>query len=426
MPALLRARRALVIVLALVAGYCCFRIHEAELLSHQARADEMELSSITYGLFNPDEWKNVLTGIITKKINDFQITESNREQLKKQVVGMLTHVVNEMEQVVNEKNKKGGLGGLMRGILMDVLVDVDDIRSGIPRYADQILDYLNDPVSRDELKGFVLARVDSMAAATVGTVDYSRLNHVLERNGLADRETGIIYLRELRALADAELWWHGHLLCGVLLLYLVLLFFPAGAGSVELWTGIATAAGLLVTALSLPMIDIEATIASFSFSLIGEPVEFHDQVLFYESKSILQVVSLLLKEDDAGLVLVAVLIFSFSVLIPFLKLVTSFVAIVRKRVPHKGIMRFLVLHSGKWSMADVMVVALFMAYLGFNGVVNSQLGELKVSTTLARIMTTNNSSLEIGFHLFTAYCIMGLLISVLITRRGIASGAQPA
>jgi hypothetical protein len=32
-------------------------------------------------------------------------------------------------------------------------------------------------------------------------------------------------------------------------------------------------------------------------------------------------------------------------------------------------------------------------------------------------MTTNQSSLEFGFHLFTGYVLSGLLLSVLIERR---------
>ena len=38
------------------------------------------------------------------------------------------------------------------------------------------------------------------------------------------------------------------------------------------------------------------------------------------------------------------------------------------------IVRFLVFKSGKWSMADVMVVAIFMSYIGFTGIISSQLG----------------------------------------------------
>lgn len=415
------ARFPALIALALVAAYCCFRIHRSEQLGHQARADEMELESITYGLFNPDEWKNVLTGIVSKKIEDFQITDSNREQLKKQVVEMLTKVVGEVEQVMDESNKKHGFTGLVRGVVKDMLVDMKDIKAGIPRYADQILDYLNDPKSRDEIKGFVMARIDSMAVKTVGRVDYTLYDATLARYGMTDKAACIAHLRTIRAASDRTTSIHGSVLLVAMVLMLVILFAKRANGPWEIGTLVICATILLITSLSLPMIDIEASIADFSFSLIGEPVAFKDQVLFYQSKSILQVVRLLLKEPDAGLVLVAVLVFSFSVLIPFLKLITSFITAMRDRVPTHWLPRFLVLKSSKWSMADVLVVALFMAYLGFNGVVNGELKDLREYTTLVHVMTTNNSSLEFGFYLFMGYCIVGLLISLLIERRHAAA-----
>ncbi|MEO8589140.1 MAG: paraquat-inducible protein A [Flavobacteriales bacterium] len=381
----------------------------------------MELSSITYGLFNPDQWKEVLTAIVTKKIEDFQITDDNREQLKKQVVEMLTKVIGEVEDVMDESNKKHGFTGLVRGVLKDMLVDMKDIKAGIPRYADQILDYLNDPKSRDEIKGFVMDRIDSMAVKTVGTVDYSVFESTLARNGMTDKVACIEHLRLVRSDAHRATTIYGSALLLIMASMLTILFSRRENGSWELGTLVITAMILLVTALTLPMIDIEATIADFSFYLIGEPVVFKDQVLFYQSKSILQVVRLLLKGPDAGLVFVAVLVFSFSVLIPFMKLITSFVVAMREREPTHWLPRFLVLKSSKWSMADVLVVALFMAYLGFNGVVNGELRELREYSTLVHIMTTNNSTLEFGFYLFTGYCITGLLISLLIERRHVPS-----
>jgi uncharacterized paraquat-inducible protein A len=33
----------------------------------------------------------------------------------------------------------------------------------------------------------------------------------------------------------------------------------------------------------------------------------------------------------------------------------------------------MVFKTGKWSMADVIVVAIFMAYIGFSGIVGEQL-----------------------------------------------------
>ena len=44
----------------------------------------------------------------------------------------------------------------------------------------------------------------------------------------------------------------------------------------------------------------------------------------------------------------------------------------RSILPPLLVHRFLVFKSGKWSMAEVMVVAMFMSIIGFNRVINSQ------------------------------------------------------
>jgi uncharacterized paraquat-inducible protein A len=71
----------------------------------------------------------------------------------------------------------------------------------------------------------------------------------------------------------------------------------------------------------------------------------------------------------------------------------------------------MVFKTGKWSMADVMVVAIFMSYIGFSGILTEQLGQLEGLTNKIDILTTNKSSLQIGFFLFTSFVILSLLVS---------------
>jgi hypothetical protein len=188
-------------------------------------------------------------------------------------------------------------------------------------------------------------------------------------------------------------------------------------GATELIAMVLGAVVLLIAGLSLPMIDIEASISMFSFKLLGHEVAFKDQVLFYQSKSILQVVWILLQNGGVGLVLVAILVFAFSVLVPVAKLIASTITIIRNERPTHWLHRFLVFKSGKWSMADVMVVAIFMSFIGFNGVINSQLVQLTKQGGNVELFTTNNSVLQTGFYLFTAYCLVGLLLSAMIEKR---------
>ena len=85
--------------------------------------------------------------------------------------------------------------------------------------------------------------------------------------------------------------------------------------------------------------------------------------------------------------------------------------------------RFFVLKSGKWSMADVMVIAIFMAYIGFNGIITSQLGHLSSADQELVIMTTNGTSLQPGFYLFLTYTLLALFLSEFLTRKPSAIGA---
>ncbi len=62
-------------------------------------------------------------------------------------------------------------------------------------------------------------------------------------------------------------------------------------------------------------------------------------------------------------------------------------------------------------MADVMVVAIFMSYIGFSGILTEQLNQLEGLTNKIDILTTNKSSLQIGFFLFTSFAILSLLVS---------------
>lgn len=71
----------------------------------------------------------------------------------------------------------------------------------------------------------------------------------------------------------------------------------------------------------------------------------------------------------------------------------------------------MVFKTGKWSMADVMVVAIFMSYIGFSGILTEQLNQLEGLTNKIDILTTNKSSLQIGFFLFTSFAILSLLVS---------------
>lgn len=423
-------RRFTLLAITLLLACCCLRVVGLEREKSGLKRDRIELSHIKYGLFNVDEWKRVIAGIITKKIKEIKVTKENRPALKKQVEEVLEKVLTEVEGVLRQENQRRGFMGWVRGSAMDLFDVMGDVRKGIPQYADMLIDYVDDPRNRKALEQNLIKRLNEMADKTVGRMDYTVFNATMAKYGAEDKATALAAIdARMAELKAVELrYFIGLGLCCAALTAFILARKRHGA----LELGIMTAAAfvLLVGGLALPMIDIEATITSFSFKLVGEPVTFTDQVLFFQSKSILQVVWLLLRNGGAGLLLVAALVFTFSVLFPLAKLVAAVVTIARGAVPRNGFHRFLVFKSGKWSMADVMVVAIFMAFIGFNGVINGQLTQLAAFSGKVELFTTNNSVLQTGFYLFAAYCITGLLLSAAIDgemgrRAGVASGPPP-
>lgn len=169
---------------------------------------------------------------------------------------------------------------------------------------------------------------------------------------------------------------------------------------------------LLIVGVSTPMIDLDARITHLGFSVRGQSVVFEDQILFYQSKSAWDVFWLMVKHPEIKMKFVGLLIITFSVFFPLLKLISSTLFYKNAwNTRNLKFIRFFALQSGKWSMADVFVVAIFMAYIGLNGIVNSQLKDLQENGHGMEVLTTNGTSLQSGFYVFLTYTLLAMVMS---------------
>ena len=113
---------------------------------------------------------------------------------------------------------------------------------------------------------------------------------------------------------------------------------------------------------------------------------------------------------DSDKLFVAFLIFLFSIIVPVVKGILLLAALLgRGRVPAAKLVEF-VRRIGKWSMADVMVVAVFIAFLSTRydeSVVSKQLAVFGMQIKID-IMNQMLSTLGPGFYWFTAYCLVSL------------------
>ena len=123
-----------------------------------------------------------------------------------------------------------------------------------------------------------------------------------------------------------------------------------------------------------------------------------DMYFYYQSKSVVELISLLFQQGNW---VVGISILLFSILFPISKITSTFILAFWPKMRQQKWMYFFVEKSGKWSMADVFVVAVFLSFLAFS---NMQVGIDTESNVLA------------GLYFFLAYCILSLLSSLWVSQ----------
>jgi hypothetical protein len=421
------------------------------------QAQRAELMHVKYGLFNAEVWVDQVSLILAERVEQFELNETNRPQIKRNIEVVLDRLLQEIEQVLSRRNAEGSgwldrLQGSLRQGVQDWLVDFDRLRARVPLYADAVLDELDRPQTRAEIQRSLTQALERAAGATFSHIDRTPIEQIVEAHGCPQAEA---CAGELASKADdrrrqAQIAALVTLVC-IALLFLINL--PAWHATPAAQSGTKTRAQTiartvgqaaakpdvrpitmapetlaLLTAATLvllgagvmtPMIEIEARIDQLSLTLLGEPVTFTDQVLYFQSKSILDVVQVLAATGAADMLLVAVLVVLFSLIFPAAKVLAG-VAYYGDfgNARGLGLVRFFALRSGKWSMADVLVVAIFMAYIGFDGLIASQLAELGgASGERVTLLSTNGTQLQLGFFLFLAFVLASLVLSSLLEAR---------
>jgi len=172
-------------------------------------------------------------------------------------------------------------------------------------------------------------------------------------------------------------------------------------------TIITIALACLIIGVMTPMLELSAYSTNltiplkFSVPLIGE-IDIPDKIFegrmyyYYQSKSVIDLIYVLLESKNH---VVAVSIFVFSVLVPFIKLTLSLLLLLSRPFRDSELVKKTVGRIGKWSMADVFVVATFLSYLSF-------------SNMNAGIDTEANTL--VGLYFFLAYCILSIASSQFI------------
>jgi len=205
---------------------------------------------------------------------------------------------------------------------------------------------------------------------------------------------GVVVLLLIYA-ATVVIWsrWHTHrhlIRWGMILISLVCLHVGLFAPMMEI--------GAYDQDVDLGDIPIKANVMSLNIEVKLNQTFEGDMYFYYQSKSVVELIETLLRQNNY---VVGISILVFSILFPLTKLFLLISVLVLPAAGKWKPLQHFINDSGKWSMADVFVVAIFLAFLAFE---NMQVG----------IPTT--SHVMVGLYFFLAYCMISIAATMLLRR----------
>ena len=173
--------------------------------------------------------------------------------------------------------------------------------------------------------------------------------------------------------------------------------------------------GLLIPGVIQPIYSIDIT------STVDAGIAQFEGQVFQRTRSILGAVREL---ADSGDYLVSFLILFFSIIVPVTKgsMLLGSIYARQQRVRARLVKRVDLI--GKWSMADVFVIGVFLAFLATENQAQENRYQVEALGTQLQVglVTSITSTLEPGFYFFLGYCLFSIFWTQVLKRHH-AAGA---
>lgn len=402
-------------------AYFGYRLHSLSSQQEQIKEDYSMLNNITFGLFSVAHWRDKIAAVVNQQVSDFSMTGKQQKELQAKVEKQLHGLISKAVAQINKPQTT--FTGRLKKFAFNKIVNADQIQAQVPVFAKTIITKINSPASKKRLKNITTSKINQLeaetfdstetAAAAVTSYMYRKyhvsnadqFNKTLDTELASIRKVTYNYAYAMLGCVVAAfiLWWllrkQVHLHTTLFIMSLLFAFI------------------LLVVGSTASIIEVDARIKTLNFMLMGEKITFENQVLFFQSKSIFNLVEVLVKQPKPDAVLVGVLILVFVIVFPVLKLVATGVHILStKKLAENKVVKYFAFESGKWVMADVMVVGILMTYMGLNGILESQLSNLNIHNSFFTTITVNNTSLQPGYFIFVGYVLFELVLFAILKR----------
>jgi len=387
----------------------------------QISEDYSMANNITFGLFSLDQWRERIANVVDGQVTDYKVTPAQKKamqaQVEKQLTGMITDVVKE----INKPQKS--LGGRLKKFAFNEFVDPKQLYEQVPPFSKTIVDKVNSPRSVKRLKDIASSKIDELEDATYDStsVAYRQVTKSLYTkykvsNGADFNKEVTSHLAAIRKVT----YNYAYAMLACVVLVMILWWILRNKRELQNTLFIMSlffAFILLAVGMTASIIEVDARIQTLNFMLMGQKVTFDNQVLFFQSKSIMSIVQTLIEQPKPDAILVGILILLFVIILPLLRMIAKGIVILgNEKLSQNKVVKYLTFELGKWDMADVMVVGVAMTYIGLNGILKSQLSNLNINNEFLNTTTVNYTSLQPGFIIFVGYVAFEMVLTYRLNR----------
>ena len=409
------------ILLLAVAIFFTPRVIEGLSARRALRTELAEISHVRYGLLNANVWVAKLVPILDAEIDALDLRKSDQASLRPTVENALNRLLDAVKEKMSapappaQTAGAGGLGGLgalsPQGNPLIVNMIVSALRPHVPEYADTVLAELARPENKAALE-VIRSVLAEGAGKTFGNVNMRYYDYILKEHGCTDGQSCHAEIESRIEAADRTIAQdYLTVLAAAALGFLLLMIGRPLLGRFAVIVLLLFCIVLLANGVLTPMLEVEAKISSLSMTLLGAPITFSDQLLYFQSKSVLEVFHTLVTMGQPEMWVVGVLVLTFSVVFPFIKICALTFCLFKPELLRRNrVLKFFALESSKWSMADVMAVAIFMSFVAFNGLIGNSMNGLREMGAQLTI-PTNSSKILPGYYLFIGFCLASLFLS---------------
>ncbi len=407
-------------LLLIAAAFCGYKVHQLSAQQETIKRDYSIINNVSFGLLSVNKWRDQIMMTVQNKIDNFHFTDSQRRDMKKEIEQLLHSLVDTAVGMINKPQKT--VGGKLKKMVFNALVDKQQIQAQVPGFAEKIMQEIEKPSSKKKLKRIASSKLREIGEDTYDSAETDQqtiTDSIFKKYNAPDEKTFDSNSEKIFEMIRAQTYKYAVAMIIAVVIILGLwwvlrkdehLFKPLYILSA------LSALVMLVVGVTSTMIELDARIKSIDFQLAGTTISFNNQVLFFQSKGILDVVKIMIDTGKWDMIAVGCLIFCFSILFPLTKLICGCVYLLAEKKRKNKTLEYFAFKSGKWSMADVTVVAIMMTYIGFNGVVQSQLASLNIQSETIASIATNYTSLQPAFIIFTGFVVYGLVLSLILKK----------